>query len=402
MKKTSWGKHLTVLVFLARAANADVIQGSVMDAGTDAPLEGVKVASDSAHAAFTGPDGKFNLTTQDATLALAPSKSREPGLAPSQKSRLFTAINPLPAGSWAWFNLLGRPVGFHVAANRIANAGQKHPSQEDAGLAKASAGQAMNALRFEKAGYLPVAKDVDGSRSDVNVRMQAVPAGGDVDAWYEAEAPGNILFNILGAGGRTKCSTTCTGAPKEGSICCMGGYKITQLLGRCNTKAASSNTKACLNDQGPGGAGVTFTGVKIPKAGSYDVTWWYHAGSFDNWNDHDCGGKPAPAWMTYFNPNANPQPGCRPHLIAVNGKEVDGSQGERFWQFPVYGGSWDVLHAATTTLTLAAGENTVQLAAPRIGDLDAVDIDAIHVQTADKGEPPKVVAPTALAGDGRK
>lgn len=391
MKKIFRVMRLTAMVFLAHAAQADIIQGTVTEAGKDSPLEGVKVASDSMHAVFTGSDGKFALDTQKGSTGLVP-----------QKSRPLTANHSMPAGRWAWYNLLGRPIGAQAALYRITNPAQANANPGGSSLAKSSASQAMNSLSFRKAGYLPMSMDVDGSRSDVKAQMQAVPIGGDADAWYEAEASANILFNILGAGGRTKCSTTCTGSPKEGDACCMGGYKITQLLGRCDTRASSANTKACRDDQGPGGAGVTFVGVKVPKAGTYDITWWYHAGGNDNWNDHDCGGKPAPVWMTYFNPNANPQPGCRPHLIAVNGKEVDGPKGERYWQFPVFGGSWDILHAATTTLTLAEGINTVQLAAPRIGDLDAVDIDAIHVQAADRGNLPKVVAPTVYAGDGRK
>jgi hypothetical protein len=151
------------------------------------------------------------------------------------------------------------------------------------------------------------------------------------------------------------------------------------------------------------GGGVTFTAVTVPVAGTYDITWWYHCGLYDNWNDHDCGGTPVPTWMTYFTPTANPQPGCRPHLIAVNGTQVDGpNHTTPYWQFPCFGGTWDIIHAATTSLTLAAGKNTIRLGAPHIADLDGVDIDAIHVTASGKGTPPRVVEPRAGAGDGRK
>jgi len=224
-----------------------------------------------------------------------------------------------------------------------------------------------------------------------------------VDGWYEAEAPENILYNIWGDGGRTKCGSTCVGEIKEGDVCCSNGYKITQLLGRCDTRASSGGTIACKNGEGATvGASVTFTGVNVAESGEYNVTWWYHCGLYDNWNDHDCGGLPVPSWMTYYNPNAKPQPGCRPHVISVNGNVTQSPTGEHYWQFPCFGGSWDILHTATTTLTLTKGTNTIQLAAPRIGDLDAADIDAMHVQNVGFGNTPLVVAPREFAGDGRK
>jgi hypothetical protein len=171
-----------------------------------------------------------------------------------------------------------------------------------------------------------------------------------------------------------------------GASCYSGGAEVKNLLGRGGTNNA--------------GGGVTFVGVTVPTAGVYDVTWWYHCGSYDNWHDNNCGGGPYPTWMSWYNPNANPQPGCRPHLIAVNGTQVDGADHSTpFWQFPCFGGSWDVIRAATTPLTLAAGKNNIRIGGPHIADLDGADIDAMHVSAEDAGTAPRILAPFAIAGD---
>jgi hypothetical protein len=211
------------------------------------------------------------------------------------------------------------------------------------------------------------------------------PVGGNIDVWYEAEAPENVLDNGAVA---ERCTdwNTCT-AVTEGAKCCSGGGQVRWLLGRGGTNNA--------------GGGVTFTGVKVPSAGVYDVTWWYHCGDYDNWHDNNCGGPPYPSWMSWYNPQANPQPGCRVHLIEVNGTQVNGPDNAPFWHFPCYGGPWSMIHASTTSLTLAAGTNKIRLQAPHIADLDAVDLDAIHVVPAGKGTPPQVF-PRAIAGDNNR
>jgi len=135
----------------------------------------------------------------------------------------------------------------------------------------------------------------------------------------------------------------------------------------------------------------------------YDVTWWYHCGLYDNWHDNNCGGPPYPAWMSFYNATANPQPGCRPHLISVNGTQVDGADHTTpFWQFPCFGGSWEILHASTTPLTLAAGANKIRIGAPHIPDLDGVDVDAIHVTPVGMGTSPRIPEPRAIAGDNNR
>ena len=169
--------------------------------------------------------------------------------------------------------------------------------------------------------------------------------------------------------------------------CCSGGGELRQLLGRGGTNNA--------------GGGVTFKNITVPSDGMYDVVRWFHCGLDDNWHDNNCGGAPYPEWMSFYNPNANPQPGCRPHLIAVNGVQQDGADHKTpFWQFPCFGGGWDIMHVATTPLHLTAGKNQIRLGAPHIADLDGVDIDAIHVVSAGKGTAPVVPEPRAIAGDG--
>jgi hypothetical protein len=199
--------------------------------------------------------------------------------------------------------------------------------------------------------------------------------GGVVDLWYEAESTDNELYNVKP---KTDCTPTCDPNPKEGDSCCHGGGELTWIVG-------------------PQKSSVTFTKVTVPTAGDYDVTWWYHCGENDNYHDGDCGGTPHPTWMTYATPS-----GCRPHLLSVNDKALLGPKGEQYWQFPCFAESWALIHAATTKLTLTAGTNSIKLGAAHLGNEDAVDLDAIHVQAAGKGEKPLVVEPTEYAGDGYK
>src|SRR5205085_2444732 len=89
--------------------------------------------------------------------------------------------------------------------------------------------------------------------------------GGAVDLWYEAEAPENVIDN----GAQLAKGLKSCGGPSgvvEGASCASGGGEAKQLLGRGGTNNA--------------GGGVTFTGVTVPAAGAYDVTWWYHCGLY--------------------------------------------------------------------------------------------------------------------------
>lgn len=287
------------------------------------------------------------------------------------------------------------------AGGNSANGGETHTDASTAGTDNASSGQGgagYGGMTTGATGGVATSGNQGGGESDGSAGTGGGPAGdagsgggpagGAVDIWYEAEAPGNTVDNgAVIQKGYAKCASVA--ATVEGATCASGGGEIRQLLGRGGTNDA--------------GGGVTMADVTVPSAGMYDVTWWYHCGLYDNWHDNNCGGAPYPAWMSFYNPSANPQPGCRPHLLAVNGTQVDGDDHSTpFWQFPCFGGSWSILHAATTPLELAAGSNKIRIGAPHIADLDAVDVDAIHVTAVGKGTAPRILAPRAIAGDNNR
>jgi hypothetical protein len=107
----------------------------------------------------------------------------------------------------------------------------------------------------------------------------------------------------------------------------------------------------------------------------YDVTWWYHCGLNDNFGDKNCGGQTNPPTTAS---------GCRPHQIVVNGTELTGT-----YHFPCFPGAWSIIHAASTTITLKAGANTIKIysTAPR----DAADMDAIAIAPAGQGTAPNIM-----------
>jgi hypothetical protein len=183
--------------------------------------------------------------------------------------------------------------------------------------------------------------------------------GGGMLGWYEAEAiPPNQLSGPAsvvhcGAG---PCAATA--AIKPGDLCCSGGEKVGQILGRA-------------------GGALQYSGVSVPSDGMYDVTWWYHCGKNDNFGDTNCGGQ--------TDPPTTPS-GCRPHQIVVNGTEMQGT-----YHFPCFPGDWGIIRAATTPLLLKAGAtNTIKVysKAPR----DSADMDAIEISAAGSGVPPTLTS----------
>jgi hypothetical protein len=203
-----------------------------------------------------------------------------------------------------------------------------------------------------------------------------------LDAWYEAEAvPPNVLINgankVMCNSGQQYNEMTCThDQVKEGAVCCSEGGLVANILGK-----AANNT----------GAGIEFHNVSAPTDGVYSVTWWYHCGASDTFGDVNCGG------LHYSVPK---YAGCRPHLIDVNGTAVSGTVNGAvalFFQFPCYSSAWAVIHAATTDLPLKAGNNVIFIHTPHVGNLDAADIDAIHVTAMGQGNG---VAVTPVVGNG--
>jgi outer membrane protein assembly factor BamB len=157
-------------------AAADIISGTVLDAGNSLPIEFVRVVADSLHSTDTGPDGKFTLNTQGASTRI----SHFPGAA----SRAYRVRNDSRTESFLWRDPAGRVPGSEAKATGYffrwnAEGTLSTPSMGlrngRAGFAKASATGAANVLTFGKAGFFKVMKTVDGSASDVTVRLEAAP-----------------------------------------------------------------------------------------------------------------------------------------------------------------------------------------------------------------------------------
>ena len=121
---------------------------------------------------------------------------------------------------------------------------------------------------------------------------------------------------------------------------------------------------------------MQFNAISAPADASYDVTFWYHCGDADTYGDGNCGGQA----MT-----EPKQTGCRPHVFTVNGTVLPGA-----YHFPCFPGSWATIYAATVSLPLTTGMNTIKVAAPP--PRDATDVDAIEILPPGKGHAP-LIAP---------
>jgi hypothetical protein len=173
---------------------------------------------------------------------------------------------------------------------------------------------------------------------------------GDMLAWYECEADGNMFTAPARV---TECSAgPCpAGAPiKEALECCSGGKKVSNV--------ERGNGKLLMNK------------VNAPADGTYDVAWWYHCGKNDNFGDPGCGGDPTKTAS-----------GCRPHVIEVNGTRLP-----KVYEFHCYPGSWGELHVSTVPMTLKAGDNSILIYATP--GRDAADLDAIALYPQGKGPMP--------------
>jgi hypothetical protein len=162
----------------------------------------------------------------------------------------------------------------------------------------------------------------------------------------------------------------------DGALCCSGGELVRNLLGRAPPANCFGMPVTC-------GSGVTLS-VTVPADDLYDVTWWYHCGNNDRFDDFTCGG------LTY---DAGSPGVCRPHEIVVNGAlQTGAATGQNYYQFPCWPDTWAKIHPAVTTLRLKAGSNTLFLHTPvdyidvnTDNGLDSVDLDVIHVTPVGKG-----------------
>jgi hypothetical protein len=201
-----------------------------------------------------------------------------------------------------------------------------------------------------------------GGQAGTSTDGQAGAGGvGDLDELYEAEAiPPNQVFGYARA---AACTPTCTKPLTVGANCCSGTGQVTWIVSE--------------NGSHPAGW-MQFNAISAPADASYDVTFWYHCGDSDTYGDGNCGGQP----MT-----EPKQTGCRPQVFTVNGTVIPGA-----YHFPCFPGSWATMYAATVSLPLAAGTNTIKVAPPP--PRDAVDVDAIEILSPGKGRAPRIAANT--------
>jgi hypothetical protein len=201
-----------------------------------------------------------------------------------------------------------------------------------------------------------------GGQAGTSTGGQAGAGGvGDLHELYEAEAiPPNQVFGYARA---AACTPTCTKPLTVGANCCSGTGQVTWIVSE--------------NGAHPAGW-MQFNAISAPADASYDVTFWYHCGDSDTYGDGNCGGQP----MT-----EPKQTGCRPQVFTVNGTVMPGA-----YHFPCFPGSWATMYAATVSLPLAAGMNTIKVAPPP--PRDAVDVDAIEILSPGKGRAPRIAANT--------
>lgn len=212
---------------------------------------------------------------------------------------------------------------------------------------------------------------------------------------HEAESPLNTLVYPVQIVDDNYVACPVDGVA-EGAECTSGGKAIRQTLGRspCQPPTDAASYDECQDL----GGGISFNEVSVPADGLYDVTWWYHCGEDPRmlghanvYGDTECGG------LDYQTGEGT---GCRSHLIRVNGvlmsKTIDG-QVASYFHFPCYVTTWSMLHGATTRLPLKAGANTISIHAPAARTLDAVDIDAMDVQSEGRGIAPPPLWPKLVS-----
>jgi len=184
---------------------------------------------------------------------------------------------------------------------------------------------------------------------------------GDIDQIYEAAAiPPNQIF---GFAKKATCTPKCATPLTVGANCCAGTDQVTWIVSE--------------NGAHPAGW-MQFNAISAPADANYDVTFWYHSGDADYYGDNDCGGQ------AFTQPN---QGGCRPQVFTVNGTVMPGA-----YHFPAFPGSWATLYAATVSMPLKAGMNTIMIAPPP--PRDSVDLDAIEILPPGKGHAPLIAPDT--------
>ena len=186
-------------------------------------------------------------------------------------------------------------------------------------------------------------------------------SGSGVNEWYEAEAiPPNQIFEYAM---KTTCAPICPKPVVPGAVCCSGGGEVTWIVSENAYHTAGW---------------MVFNDIAAPADGTYDLTFWYHSGGGDTYGDNNCGGQPL---------TQPDQVGCRPQTFVINGTTMPGA-----YHFPTYKSGAFIIRAATVSLPLAKGMNTIKVAPPP--PRDSVDMDALQVLPSGMGIAPRIAPDT--------
>lgn len=272
------------------------------------------------------------------------------------------------AGSGGFAGARPMATGGATAAGGLTGISVGSGGTPDAGMGAAGVGDdaggkggAASTGGTSAGGHVGTGSGGQAGGSSMGGQAGAAVGMGILDELYEAESiPPNQVFGYARA---TKCTPACAKPLTVGSDCCSGSGQVTWIVSANSSHAAGW---------------MQFAEVSAPADASYDVTVWYHCGDADTYGDNNCGGQA----MT-----EPKQTGCRPHVFTVNGTVVPGA-----YHFPCFGGSWATLYAATVSLPLTAGSNTIKIAPPP--PRDAVDVDAIEILPPGKGHAPRIAANT--------
>jgi hypothetical protein len=228
---------ISLLLVCAACATADIIEGTVTDAGDSKPLSGVKVAVDATHFTFTGTDGRYSLNTD--VISGVRAGNLPPAMrwdAPAGRFRWDKAYGTVivevsdvrgslldrrtiaaasseggyafdPSADGIRIVFLNSRLGtFRFKTYKIGNLPLEVRQDYASGEARPAAfgkSAAANNLTFTKMTYAPGAKTATGSQSNVDIALQpdavATWTNGLVEASY-TRAGGAFTAKNLASG----------------------------------------------------------------------------------------------------------------------------------------------------------------------------------------------------------
>jgi hypothetical protein len=156
------------LLLPATSAFCDVLSGMVTDLAAGTPLAGVKVSVSASTSTLSAANGSFSLNT-------VPSGLSSLKAVPRHREASFT-------GAYLWNDGPGSQSEVRDALGGWIMT--RTDGVQAAPLAKASA---MNTVTFAKTGYTTLIQQVDGSKSDLAVKMQKAAALNKANlTWFES------------------------------------------------------------------------------------------------------------------------------------------------------------------------------------------------------------------------